>query len=564
MALSFTQSTGDGVNRNFSVGFQYLAKSHVTVRVDGTPAAFTWLNPSMVTTAVAPPAGAVVQVQRVTPRDTILVDFVDGSTLTETDLDTATLQTFFLSQEAFDMAGGTLSIESDGSYSATNRRIANVGAPQLPGDAVNKAHFEGTFLPQMSALLTQTTGARDTAVSARDTTNTARDATLVARDQAQAHRTAAGVSETNAGTHATNSASSATASQTARTGAETARTESQTARDSASGHRLNAFNYMTTTEGYRATTLTYRNEAEGFRNQSEQFALQAQASANQAALFDPSSYYTKTQSDARYPLTSHTHTAAQITGTFDIARLPVAPSGTSNTTQVVRADDSRLSNARTPTAHTHTIANVTNLQTELDNRVTANFGNTRFNRDSNGRLAVVNSASNLWRPFEVMGIGLGFFDSNGVLRFQVSDGRVNCLGWGSRGTSGTVMITPNDSVANATRAAGYIEWTTDVGQIGTNYFLSDERRKDNIAPSKVTAANTINAINLIQFDWKPDTGEVGHVDCGVSAQQLRTVNARYVRELGDGTLMVHEPALIPVLIKALQEALHRISELENK
>lgn len=46
---------------------------------------------------------------------------------------------------------------------------------------------------------------------------------------------------------------------------------------------------------------------------------------------------------------SHTHSAADVTsGTFDIARLPVAPSGTSNTTQVVRADDSRLSNSRTP------------------------------------------------------------------------------------------------------------------------------------------------------------------------------------------------------------------------
>ena len=46
-------------------------------------------------------------------------------------------------------------------------------------------------------------------------------------------------------------------------------------------------------------------------------------------------------------------------GTFDIARLPVASSGTSNTTQVVRADDTRLSNARTPTAHVHSAADIT-------------------------------------------------------------------------------------------------------------------------------------------------------------------------------------------------------------
>lgn len=57
--------------------------------------------------------------------------------------------------------------------------------------------------------------------------------------------------------------------------------------------------------------------------------------------------------DARTP-TAHGHAAADTTsGTFDLARLPVAPSGTANETQIVRADDSRLSNARTPTAHQH-------------------------------------------------------------------------------------------------------------------------------------------------------------------------------------------------------------------
>ncbi len=50
--------------------------------------------------------------------------------------------------------------------------------------------------------------------------------------------------------------------------------------------------------------------------------------------------------------TGHTHTTADVTsGTFAIARIPVATSGASNSTSVVRADDSRLSDSRTPTAH---------------------------------------------------------------------------------------------------------------------------------------------------------------------------------------------------------------------
>ncbi|KAF0113235.1 MAG: major tail fiber protein [Rhodospirillaceae bacterium] len=48
----------------------------------------------------------------------------------------------------------------------------------------------------------------------------------------------------------------------------------------------------------------------------------------------------------------HTHSAANVaSGTLDIARLPVATSGTSSSTQVTRADDILLSNACTPTTY---------------------------------------------------------------------------------------------------------------------------------------------------------------------------------------------------------------------
>lgn len=82
-----------------------------------------------------------------------------------------------------------------------------------------------------------------------------------------------------------------------------------------------------------------------------------------------------TDKPATFAPSAHTHPWGDITGTpatyapsahsHAIGDLPVAPSGTSNTTQVVRADDSRLSNARTPTAHTHPQSDVTNLTTDL-------------------------------------------------------------------------------------------------------------------------------------------------------------------------------------------------------
>lgn len=51
-----------------------------------------------------------------------------------------------------------------------------------------------------------------------------------------------------------------------------------------------------------------------------------------------------TNRDERNAAASHSH---------GISDLPVASSGSSSSTQVVRADDSRLSDARTPTAHNH-------------------------------------------------------------------------------------------------------------------------------------------------------------------------------------------------------------------
>ena len=48
---------------------------------------------------------------------------------------------------------------------------------------------------------------------------------------------------------------------------------------------------------------------------------------------------------------------------------------------VTQGNDSRLSNARTPTAHTHTIANVTNLQDSLDDKEDAFSKNTAFNKN---------------------------------------------------------------------------------------------------------------------------------------------------------------------------------------
>lgn len=104
MPYSTTVYTGDGTNRTFPVPFPYLDKAHVRVSVAGViQAGVLFLTAGMVQLAVAPAAGVPVEVSRQTPLDSI-VTFVDASTLTATDENTATVQALYAVAEAGDTA----------------------------------------------------------------------------------------------------------------------------------------------------------------------------------------------------------------------------------------------------------------------------------------------------------------------------------------------------------------------------------------------------------------------------------------------------------------------------
>ncbi|MGV2169645.1 phage tail fiber protein [Agrobacterium sp. 16-172Ci] len=142
MPLAYAQSLGDGATRVFSVPFPYISKTHVQVRVEGVIVPYTWLSETSIQLVLAPAVNAVVDRRRVTPRDTLLVDFVDGSTLVESDLDLSALQVFYLAQEAFDLGEASLGVTEDGSFSALNRRISNVLNPVNPQDVATKNFVE--------------------------------------------------------------------------------------------------------------------------------------------------------------------------------------------------------------------------------------------------------------------------------------------------------------------------------------------------------------------------------------------------------------------------------------
>lgn len=207
-ALAIVQYIGDGSTNTFSVPFPYIDKTHVVTTVDGDVVSPSFVTDTNIQISPTPAVGAIVDIRRDTPKATRLVDFNDGSILTERDLDLSALQVFYIAQESFDLAGGTILVNADGSYNANTRRITNLGEPVDSGDAVSKDWAQTAMSSQLS--------------------------------QATAAKNAASSSATAAAGSATASTNSATASASSATGSQNSRLASEAARDASAASALDA------------------------------------------------------------------------------------------------------------------------------------------------------------------------------------------------------------------------------------------------------------------------------------------------------------------------------------
>lgn len=142
MALSRVTYTGNGVTQTFSLTFNYLSKSHIKAFINGVEdVGITFPTNSTVTLSSVPAIGALVLLQRVTPTAPI-VDFVDGSNLTEVMLDTATNQAIYIAQEAFDGVATSDAISeavTSASVSASNALASANAAATSQATAFNNA-----------------------------------------------------------------------------------------------------------------------------------------------------------------------------------------------------------------------------------------------------------------------------------------------------------------------------------------------------------------------------------------------------------------------------------------
>ncbi len=146
MANTYVDSTATASQTDFAFSFSYLKAEHVKVEINGVDtAAFTLVTSpaNKVVLNSGATAGQVVRVRRNSQPDTNLVDFVNGSVLTETELDFAYQHNRFLNEELAELNEASLQIGPGGTdWDAKSNKILNVSTPTLTGDAATKNYVD--------------------------------------------------------------------------------------------------------------------------------------------------------------------------------------------------------------------------------------------------------------------------------------------------------------------------------------------------------------------------------------------------------------------------------------
>ena len=431
--VTYTQSVSG--NKNFTVPFPYISRDHVQVKVDGSAVSFTWNNASTVSLATAPAVGAKVEVRRITEKTNLLVDFKDGSTITETDLDTLARQTFFLSQESDDLAVESNTIANDAKTIAqsadskantaistansatTTANNASTTANNAATSASNAVTTANTALSTANAASTAASNAVTTANSAQTAANnavtTANAATTTANSAASQAASAvttanaaasdAATALNTANTALADSASAVSMANFASLKADAAESAAVSASQDAQSAAADAGTAVTTAQQLEVTVNQVLADVQAiaggdlsdFAKNSENLALLADKAAaranlglgnvnNTSDLDKPVSTATQAAIDsglATKANVSHTHSKAEITDLSltwnDVTGKPTtfSPSAHSHTIADVTGLQGAL-DGKAASSHTHAIADVTGLQGALDGKAASSHAHT--------------------------------------------------------------------------------------------------------------------------------------------------------------------------------------------
>ena len=130
MPTTYVDYTATAAQTDFAFSFEYLEDEHVTVEINGVATTdFTIVTtPSTkVVLNVGATAGQIVRVRRKSQPDTNLVDFVNGSVLTESELDRAYQHNRFLNEEIAELNDASVQKkQGSDNFTVNNNRLSRV------------------------------------------------------------------------------------------------------------------------------------------------------------------------------------------------------------------------------------------------------------------------------------------------------------------------------------------------------------------------------------------------------------------------------------------------------
>jgi len=133
----------------------------------------------------------------------------------------------------------------------------------------------------------------------------------------------------------------------------------------------------------------------------------------------------------------------------------------------------------------------------------------------------------------------------------------------SGGKYGFWMSSPRYTNMDANN--GYLYFYLDNGTydwITLNKDLSDRRYKTNIKDSQVSGLDVIEKLKTYSYRKEYD-GKVEDISCGIMAQDVQQVAPEAFLENPDGAYSYNTFALVPYLIKAIQELNNKVERLET-
>lgn len=118
-------------------------------------------------------------------------------------------------------------------------------------------------------------------------------------------------------------------------------------------------------------------------------------------------------------------------------------------------------------------------------------------------------------------------------------------------------IEPSNNYLYLYRANSSYDW------IPMNKEISDRRYKSNIQDSQVSGLDVIEKLKTYSYRKEYD-GKIEDIACGIMAQDVQQYAPEAFFENPDGAYSYNTFALVPYLIKAIQELNHKIEKMEKK